>query len=429
MRARLLSLAAPALLAAGLLAPATPPAASAADGGYLNLELSNTRDGRILVDWDRAAGSKVTHYVVETATARNMRTDLRRSDRVEPGTTELVVDPSTAVTPASGDYTFVKVRVYRSTGNGETRTKWIMPTPVEPPATGPRVRLASFNVKIWRAREGQKPWMSWASRRDHVVRTIVGSGAGVILVQEASGAAKLRVAGKRWQFQDLVRRLPDRFRLTDGRLYTHRGDLTGSQGSRIIYDASLYSRVSVGYLKMPAVSLRHTRWVPWALLRSRSTGEEFYVLSTHFKSGDDKPGSTAVFDLRQKQAKYIVDQTAPLAATGRSVFVGGDFNSTSNTLPHNGVHRTLVLAGFYDGFASRNITNGEYPTTTHGFSFPVRPGAYRRDYLMGLNTPGGSYSFVNHVNQSESRAASDHFMQSAVLPVRPGPYGAARSAS
>lgn len=425
MRARLLSLAAPALLTAALLAPAGTPAASAADGGYLNVQLSNTSDGRILVDWDRAAGSNVTHYVVETATARNMRTDLWRSARVDPGTSELVVDPSIAVTPASGDYTFVKVRVYRSTVNGETPTKWIMPTPVDPPATGPRVNLASFNVKIWRAREGQEPWMSWTSRRDHIVSTIVGSRAGVILVQEASGAAKLRVAGKRWQFQDLVRRLPDRFRLTDGRLYTHRGEITGSQGARIIYDTALYSRVSVGYLKMPAVSLRGTRWVPWALLRSRTTGEEFYVLSTHFKSGSDKPGSTAVFDLRQRQAEFILDRTAPMAATGRSVFVGGDFNSTSNTRPYNGVHRAMVLAGFSDGFASRTITNGEYPTTTHGFSFPVRPGAYRRDYLMGRNTPGGSYSFVNHVNQSESTAASDHFMQSAVMPVQAGPYGSA----
>ena len=184
----------------------------------------------------------------------------------------------------------------------------------------------------------------------------------------------------------------------------------------------------VGYLKMPAVSLRGTRWVPWALLRSRTTGEEFYVLSTHFRAATTSRARRGASTCARRQAEFIIDQTASLAATGRSVFVGGDFNSTSNTRPHNGVHRTMVLAGYSDGFASRDITNGEYPTTTHGFSFPVRPGAYRRDYLMGLNTPGGSYSFVNHVNQSESSAASDHFMQSAVLPVRPGPYGAARSA-
>jgi hypothetical protein len=37
--------------------------------------------------------------------------------------------------------------------------------------------------------------------------------------------------------------------------------------------------------------------------------------------------------MRQKQVAYVVDKTA----SGRSVYGGRDFNSTSNTAPYNGV--------------------------------------------------------------------------------------------
>jgi len=59
------------------------------------------------------------------------------------------------------------------------------------------------------------------------------------------------------------------------------------------------------------------------------------------------------------------------------------------------------------------------------YVFPVPLGPFRRDYILSLGAPPGSYSYVNRVYQSVRRFASDHFMQSATLPVQAGPYAAA----
>jgi endonuclease/exonuclease/phosphatase family metal-dependent hydrolase len=392
--------------------------------GYLNVRLTNISADQLRVTWDPVAS--VDYYQVVTAASRHMDAD-RHSYRVGAGgPTTLVVDHVSDARPQSGDYTFVEIIVHRRDGSkSDTRSSWIAPPPVAPTAQrteADSVKIATFNVRTWGADKRQSAATSWTHRRSRVVRTMVRSGAGVFLIQEASGTPRHRVAGRRFQFQDLARRLPDRYALASRALYTYRGKRAGTQGNRIIYDTHLYRKLAQGYFRMPATPISKTRWVPWVELRSKAAPSvEFYAMSTHFKSGDDKRGSTARFDARQVQAAEMMRRVRQLGATGRTVYIGGDFNSTSNTLPYNGVHRTFIDGGLQDAFATRTRTNGQY-ATTNGFRFPVSPQPYRRDYLMSYQAPPGSYSYKNYVYKSRSSVASDHFMQSAILPVRSGPY-------
>ncbi len=405
---------------ATLLVPALTTSATASDN--LGVRLSNTAKGKILVTWEAAGGRDITTYVVETSTTRGMDVEVKRYS-TGPDTRSLEVPHTIAVTRASGDFTFVRVRVHRSNGNkGSSPVKWIMPTPIPPPAATSKVALATFNVRIWGVKSRQNPAPDWKVRRKRIASTIVRSGAGVVMLQEASGSPAMGIAGRKWQFQDLLRRLPTRFNLTSAEPYRNRKDkIVGSQGSRIVYDSLKYKLLSRGYLQMPESRLELVRWIPWAVLKDRRTGQQFYALSVHFKSGDDRRGSTRIFRMRQQQTRFVIAHAKKMAATGRAVYLGGDFNSTNNTVPHNGVHRLLVRAGYYDAFATTRRTNGQYPTTS-GFDFPVRAMPFRRDYLMSLGAPAGSYSFTNHVYQSKSKAASDHFMQSGVMPLQVGPY-------
>ena len=431
MRARLLAFAT-ALLAASCLTTLTTGTARA--DGFLDLRLSNVDAGHLRVSWTAASSYR---YTVAVSGSRVDGAPTKEYDQgsAPAGTSlSMTVPNAPGATPESGAYTYVRIIARRSGGTTRTRWEWLLPAPVAPPAGGDSVKVATFNIRTWGADSSQKARTSWTNRRARVVKQMVNSGAGVFLLQEASGSPKSRVAGKRWQYQDLASRMPDRYALARRSTYTYKGRTAGAQGNRIIYDASRYAKRDAGYFRLPTDSMSTNRWVPWVLLRSKKTGAEFYAMSLHLTSGDDKPGSTRFYDSRQKQATKMVSNARGLAASGRTVYVGGDFNSTSNQLPYNNVHRTFVDAGFYDGFSTSasNRTNGSYPTT-NGFRFPVSEQPYRRDYVMALHPTAkgdaaadpdlaGSYAFKNYVYQSMSSVASDHFMQSATMPVKPGPY-------
>jgi endonuclease/exonuclease/phosphatase family metal-dependent hydrolase len=424
MRTRLIAAGLTTALAAGLLLVG---AGAPAQAGDLDVRLSNTVEGMVHVEWDAAKGPGNT-YAVQIATDRLIKTHVEQFS-VPDGQTWLDVPHASLVTPASGDYTFVKVQIDRH-GNGKnsgTPTAWIKPTPVVPPATGGKVEIATFNTRIWNAndkRGNKKTPTSWSVRRKKIAKVVRDTDPGVLLLQESSGAAKWRIAGKLWQFQDLAKRLPKKYTLSVNGLYTTPRKAVGSQGSRIIVDTSKFQVLSTGYVKPPAFSPAQVRWIPWVLLRDRVTAEEFYVASAHLQSGADKGSSHRLYDMRQRQTDFLHSQLSQFAATGRGVYVGGDFNSTSNTKPDNNVHRTLVADGWYDSFATTDVQGDNLPTT-NDFVFPVKPGPFRRDYIMSLGAPQGSYSYVNHTYNAASQFQSDHFMQSAVLPVKPGPYLAA----
>ncbi len=411
------------LLAALSAVPAAPGHAAPAAGspaGSMLTDLSNTADGQLRVTWKQYGSERLFgRYEVITAADRALKVDrvVRRYDTLEQ--TSVVVPHTASATPASGAYTFVKVLVVRRDGKvGGSWTKWIMPTPPSPPASGPTVDLATFNVLLWR--RSQTGPASWKQRLPRIKRRVLAARPGVLLLQEVSGSPQA-YGGKRnktWQFESVAKALRGRYRLTEKQVYRHRGRVRGSQGSRIMYDVRRYAPVRAGHFRQAATSLRSNRWVAWAQLRERSSGTTFYVFSSHLHTERDRPGSSKHWRIRNRQAAQLIAKARSFAATGRSVYVGGDMNSTSTTLPDNGVARAFVAAGFYDGFATRNQVNAQYPTTKD-YGGRLTPRAFRRDYLFSLNAPAGSYRFVNHINRSRRKIESDHFMQQAVFPLKP----------
>lgn len=413
-----------AVALSGFLVGSTSPATAAGqhgvpDGGNLNVRLAN-HGGQVRVSWDAAPrGGEVTYYVL-TSADRATTVDVKRFGPYS--ATSATVPHTASATPASGAFTFVTVEVHRNGARrGGTLTKWLMPTPVTPPRGGPTVHLATFNVMVWSIQKHGR-YTAWKNRRGRVARQIKSSGADIIMLQEVSGPPKhVRTKGRLYQYEDLAKRVGKKLRLTDKRLYRKRKRPVGSQGSRILYDRTRYAKLSTGRIRLPGEPLRKTRWAPWALLRDRSTGAELYALSTHFRTGKGADD----WHVRQRQADAVLRKTRHWAGSGRSVYVGGDFNSSSLQRPTNNVPRTLVAGGFYDAFATASSVGTAYPTANRT-TFPVKMSPWRIDYLMSYNAPQGSYSYRNHVYHSLSSFQSNHFLQSAVMPVKAGPYGARR---
>lgn len=417
VRTCFLSIATLSLVTASLLLLPTAPAFA------LDFSLRNTAGGRIEVTWQRV--DRAVRYYVVRASDRDMRNERERTMVPNPSsgeTVSTVVSHVPSATPESGNKTVVEIQWVLPNGTQrDTRAEWIMrppPTPAQPQSLTNSVKIATFNVRNWARNPNRSDPLHWSSRLPRIVSEVKSANPGVLLVQEASGAPGKGIAGRKWQYQHLAKRLPDRYRLGYRGLHLHDGKFRGTQGNRAYYDSTRYRKLRSGYFRMPGWSLKRNRWVDWVLLRSKADPRvEFYAASVHLTHKLDAAGSTRHYDRRLRQIGKVTRKATQWANTGRTVFVGGDLNSTSSSKPDNGVHRMLMAAGFYDSYATTNQINGQYPTSTFGFRFPVKESPARRDYLLSLNAPTGSYGSENHVYRSMDKVQSDHFMQSAVMPV------------
>lgn len=393
--------------------------ASTANGeGNLGVSLTPTTDARIKVSWKPPAPTdRLRQWVVRTSTARTMGPDLRTYTAAA-GATSLVVPRAAMVTSASGDSSFVKVQLIRSDGSsGYSPTKWIKAPVVVAPASDTKVTMGTFNVRSWNVESSPADLRSWKNRRDDVVRTISSSGADVVTLQEAGGSVGHGYGDIR-QWDDLLSRLPGNWRLADDKRYdsTHGSDVGGRQGTRILYDGGRYTELGHGALEAAGQTRTAPAWTPWVKLQDTRSLKKFYVISVHLENGKDAAGSRRYYDLRLAQATVAIDLAKKLwSSDGNEVFVAGDLNSTALTLPDNGVHRAFVKAGFVDAFSTGQVTNGAYPTTNN-FDFPVVESPIRRDYIMSYGPLRGAYWFRNLAYQTDTNAASDHFMQVSQLP-------------
>lgn len=421
--AALVSLSSLGALAGLPRASATPGVATAVitdnGEGNLGLSLTSTPDMKVKVSWvPPVPASRIKDWVVHVSTGRSLLPD-PRTYTAPANATSIVIPRAAQVRVTSGDYTFVKVTVERKSGvTGSSPTKWIKAPVLTAPASSTKVTLATFNVRNWGAESSVSDPRSWMNRRADVVNTIVASGARVVAIQEASGSSANTAYGGISQRADLLRLMRqkrDTWRLADG---SHYGPnyLHGRQGNRILYDSSLFSVIDHGVMQGTSGTPGAPGWVPWARLKELRSGASFFVVSVHFEYGKDAPGSTTFYDLRQEQAKATIALIKDkLAVGGVQVFVAGDFNSTSLTLPNNGVHQAFVKAGFFDAFATKDVSGATYPTT-NSFVFPVRESPYRRDYIMSYGGPRGSYWYKNMAYKDDVNTASDHFMQVSQMP-------------
>lgn len=426
---RRLSLALIVALIAALFTPIAVASSASAAGdpangaGYLKVSLKLSPTGDVIVKWKSPVSKKfaktyIKKYVVTISTSRTLTSDVKKY-KVAKNKYRAVVKPAALVTPASGDYTFVKVTVYRNgTGTGSSPTKWIKAPVVTPTPAASHLVMGTFNVRSWSVEKNASEANSWRDRRERVASTIATSGADIVALQEAGGSTQDPDYGGLWQYQDLLRLLPSNWALANDQPYrpnlTDRDNVYGKQGTRIIYNAQKYALLDQGYFELAGVEPeKSTAWTGWAHFQDIASGITFYVVSAHQQTGT----SAADYNARTRQTTAVIDFVKSKTASGEKAFVAGDMNSTIYSKPDNGVHKQFVSAGFYDSFATANVTNGQYPTT-NDYEFPVLPSPHRRDYILSYGgTTTGSYWYKNLSYTTGANVVSDHFMQVAELPL------------
>ncbi len=399
--------------------PTGAAAGSRANGSaYLKLSLVTTADGRIRVSWKRPAPTaRLKKFVVRVGMnrlldARVHHYDVRRSRQ------SVVVPQAFGATPASGNFSFVKITVVRRDGSrGSSPTKWIQaPIAAACPAGTDLATVGSFNVRSWNVdRRGGNPRFDWRQRGPRVVQELLRSGAHAVAIQEASGQRGLGYGGLR-QSQWLLSRLnasdPDPgARWVDAMPQdSYSGGLVGT---RVFYDASKYRRLASGFARL-RVARTPNAYAPWVRLRAvDGVSAPFVMISTHLTAGDGRRAAVA----RNEQSRQVIALARRLRQSfGGQVVLGGDLNSTVNTKPYNTAQQALLRAGFYDAFATDRLVNSRYGTT-NSFDFPIRSTPYRRDYILTLGDAQGSCRYVNRAYRTASRVASDHFMQVATVPL------------
>ncbi|SDD98241.1 hypothetical protein [Nocardioides lianchengensis] len=394
--------------------------------GNLKVRLAATADGRIRVGWDRSRAKQFKRYTVLVSPGRQMRTQVK-AYRVSRKRSALVVDRAVGATPASGNYSFVKVYGVRRNGSKTaSQTKWIQ-APITSRCTAAardQVTIGLFNVRTWAADRNLGPRRNWTHRGPNAIREILRSGAHAIAIQEASGSERLgfgKKPQKKWILDRLNATDPDKGArwvdaLSDDAYRPPKGRVPGLVGTRVFYDASKYRKLDAGLARIVDPGFKKDSLIAWARLQSvRGDQAPFVLSSNHLRVG--VVGSVKEWRIRARQTRKTIEVLGGLQRRfGGQVFLAGDLNSTNNTKPSNNVHQMLMRAGYYDAYATTRISGSKFPTTQDS-KFPLYKTPLRRDYILSLGPVKGSCGYRNQIYRKPSRIASDHFMQVAQMPL------------
>jgi endonuclease/exonuclease/phosphatase family metal-dependent hydrolase len=396
-------------------------AGSPANGtGNLKMGLASTPDRRIRVTWKRPApASQIRKWTVTVGPSRSLNIKAR-TFQAGRRAQSLVVPQAFGATPASGNYSFVQVTIFRKNGvRASSPTKWIQ-APVTAFCTASaanQVTVGTFNVRGW-DKEPASSRFSWHTRGPNAAAQIVSSGAHVVAIQEANGQADAGfgpVRQHQWLLDAMNAADPDPAHAWADALgdepYRRGGGLVGT---RIFVDTTKLTVLESGIQRLSGKDGKGDSLLPWARLRAvGGTQPAFYFASTHLRVGEN----ASAFQAREEQVKAMIPfLTALQARAGEQVILGGDMNSSINSTPFNRVQVALLDAGFYDSFATPVLVNPQFGST-FAFKFPLRVTPHRRDYLMSLGPVKGSCGYTNMVPVNGSQVASDHFMQIASFPL------------
>ncbi len=228
----------------------------------------------------------------------------------------------------------------------------------EPPSTGSKpLTIASYNVRCANCYKGQNLERPWSERRGVVVAAILKQKPDVIGVQEASqgwivsGGRKISLS----QFEDLRNRLraggtpyevtnPHRNNCADSETpadcrYQDRG---ASKGTKIFFNTATVKLISQGSKKLPQCSGCNERYVAWAVLEQRSTGQQFFFAETHIEHG------ASYYNLRKAQTEAMMAEVDRRRPARIPAFVVGDLNSTRYATPANAPYDEVISHGFID---------------------------------------------------------------------------------
>jgi len=285
--------------AAARLGNATGAAAGSAANGVGNLKMSllPTPDGKINVTWKRPAPAKqIRKWTVTVGANRALDPDNQttRTYQVKRNKQSLIVPQAFGATPASGNYSFVQVTIYRTRGTkASSPTKWIQ-APITSTCTASaanQVSVATFNVRGW-DKEPIASQFSWNLRGPNAAAQILASGAHVVAIQEANGQAAMGFGPVR-QHQWLL----DRLNADDPEVGHAWRDALGDEpyrrggglvGTRIFIDASKFTVLESGMQRLNGRDGKGDSLLPWARLQAiPATQPAFYFASTHLRVGEN----------------------------------------------------------------------------------------------------------------------------------------------
>lgn len=303
------------------------------------------------------------------------------------------------------------------------------------------VRVATFNVRTARATRDRRPWLK---RAPDVAREILSRKPGVVALQELgpgrADGRKAKINGSLRQTTSLtatLRRLGgSRYRLVRSTSYIPPGSKHGTQGARLLYDASRYALMSrcpertgkraynpACAFDLPVAagdSAKHRRSAAYAKFRDRRTGRQFWVVSAHLDNRHSKSrAKEATYNrLRARQAAAVANRLARANKSRVPVVFGGDINSWQTDRGRYAPHRALVARGFRDATRASRRVNFAYPTVNHWRTTIKRSksryGGVRLDVVM-LKGGRGIRGYENKMARVDRTRPSDHNMVLADL--------------
>ena len=254
------------------------------------------------------------------------------------------------------EYCF-KVRAYNRKGRHvATSARTCKPAAaIRVPGRGATVSTLTYNLcsKACDAssdarRAGMRPW---AQRLPVVTRTVLGSGADVVALQESSGW--LTVA-------------------TDVRAtYTAVPDFGYYRTSSLLYRTSRFEQVmdTETTPRAATIELGNGRRATWSELRDKRTGRRTIFVSAHLS-----PDKSAAANRRRRAETLSLLRQVDAANTHRSRVVHlGDFNSNkSRGHAQDTPARVMGAAGYLDAYdQARTLTRPNYNSGTQGALKPV----------------------------------------------------------
>ena len=119
-------------------------------------------------------------------------------------------------------------------------------------------------------------------------------------------------------------------------------DRGASKGTKIFFNSATVKLISQGSQKLPQCSGCNERYVAWAVLEQKSTGQQFFFADTHLE-----PCSN-YYTLRKSQTEAMMREIDLRRPSRMPAFVVGDFNSTRYATPTNAPYDEVISHGFVD---------------------------------------------------------------------------------
>lgn len=251
-----------------------------------------------------------------------------------------------------------------------------------------RIKVMTFNV---RQMDGEDGAQSWIHRKDVLVESIRSRHLDLLGTQEIFAE----------QTAYILAQIPNLKAFGRGRY----GDERDKHNS-IFYNPNVFSLVDSGEIwisrtpDIPGSSdwgIPRPRMITWGLLSNKS-GQELFVLNTHFPYGGDAD------EARRQTTRLILEKVETLSKD-LPVLLTGDFNAAAN----QEIYRLLTV-DLRDAWTEASVRSGP-EGTVHGFG---KFEGGRIDWILYRNM-GPVLSIETVCDTAGGLYPSDHFPVSAEL--------------